>query len=65
METPAEQLARLRVRYGDRWRIDRVEVAANSGPDFLGWVATDRQDSRRKVREPTAALLEADLQQRT
>lgn len=64
MATPAEDLARLRVQYGNRWRIDRIEVEAASGPGFMAFVATDRQDGRRKLREPTAALLESELQRR-
>jgi hypothetical protein len=65
MSTPAEQLARLRVRHGGLWRIDRQRPyqQAASGPGGSGpvlFVAVRRRNGLT-LRDETAAGLEAKL----
>jgi hypothetical protein len=50
-ETPGSHLARLRVQYGDRWRIDRTDS---------GFAARYRSSGRR-ITASTLPELEGDL----
>ena len=54
-QTPAAHLAKLRVVYGDRWRIDRTERRAGAP----AYIACERSTGRRMVSADIA-----DLEQR-
>jgi hypothetical protein len=51
METPAAHLARLRVQYGDMYRVDRTEQ---------GFQARDRRNGQT-IKADTIAQLEREL----
>lgn len=67
---PAADLARLRARHGQLWRIDRETgpvQETGSGPGITGqvrWIAI-RRSNHLMLRDSTAAGLEAQITEQT
>jgi hypothetical protein len=59
--TQAAELARIKVRFAARWRIDYRSVEAASGPGFSRYVATERATGR-VLTDASVAGLEVKLQ---